>query len=80
MAFDTVSHDRLIKNLVPAIGFSQETIHWFTCYLSNRTQVTSVSLEKSNTKPVQVHVPKGTLVALGTLVVYWVLFRFHLHE
>ena len=60
-AFDTVSHDRLIKKL-STIGFSQETIHWFTCYLSNRTQVTSVGLEKSITKPVQVGVPQGSIL------------------
>ena len=66
-ALDTVSHDRLIKKL-SNIGFSQETIHWFTCYLSNRTQVTSVGLEKSATKPLQVGVPQGSI--LGSLLFF----------
>jgi hypothetical protein len=40
-AFDTVSHDRLIQKL-GTIGFSQPTINWFSSYLSNRFQVTSI--------------------------------------
>jgi hypothetical protein len=65
-AFDTVSHDRLIQKL-GTIGFSQPTINWFSFYLSNRFQVTSIGLEQSFTQLVQVGVPKE---------VYWVLYCF----
>ena len=34
-AFDTVSHDILLKKM-EFIGFSEETTKWFKSYLSNR--------------------------------------------
>ena len=66
-AFDTVSHDRLTQKLGTIADFSQPTINWFSSYLSNRFQVTSIGLEQSSTQPVHVGVPKD---------VYWVHYCF----
>ena len=66
-AFDTVSHDRLIQKL-GTIGFSEPTINWFSSYLSNRSQVTSIGLEQSR--------PLNQYMSEYPKEVYWVLYCF----
>ncbi len=46
-AFDMVDHDILIKKL-SCYRFSDESLRWFTSYLKQRKQVTSVNGAKSS--------------------------------
>ena len=65
--FDTVSDDRLIQKL-GTIGFSEPTVNWFSSYLSNRFQVTSIGLEQS--------CPHNQYMSEYRKEVYWVLYCF----
>ncbi len=60
-AFDMVNHDILIKKL-SCYRFSDESVRWFTSYLKQRKQVTSVNGTKSNDKFITCGVPQGSIL------------------
>jgi hypothetical protein len=50
-AFDTVDQT-ILQEKLKSIGFSTSVLVWFTSYLSNRTQVTTINNSMSTPKPV----------------------------
>ena len=64
-AFDTIDHKLLLKKMI-FLGFSQKTIKWFECYLSNRTFIVNVNDKFSKLGDVTCGVPQGSI--LGPLL------------
>ena len=64
-AFDTIDHEILLEKMI-YLGFSDQTIKWFRCYLSNRTFIVNISDKSSNLGKVSCGVPQGSI--LGPLL------------
>ena len=68
-AFDTVSHDILLKKLkcygVRGIGFN-----WFQSYLHNRKQYTKIGESNSSTKELLYGVPQGSVLGPLLFMIY----------
>ena len=60
-AFDTVPHKELISKL-ERFGFVDNSIAWFTNYLSNRSQVVSLGNNLSSPLAVENGVPQGSIL------------------
>lgn len=60
-AFDTVPHKELISKLEP-FGFVDNSIAWFTHYLSNRSQVVSFGTNLSSPLAMENGVPQGSIL------------------
>ena len=64
-AFDTVSHDLILKKLI-MLGIKGKEIEWFKSYMSNRKQFVQLDDVSSEKKNVTVGVQQGSL--LGVLL------------
>ena len=64
-AFDTISHDTLIKTL-HKYSFSREFLHWTLSYLSSRKQYVQLDSKKSTFMTTYFGVPQGSI--LGPLL------------
>ena len=64
-AFDTLSHDILLKKLYK-YGIRGSAWNWVKSYLSNRKQYVSHGSEKSGTGNIEIGVPQGSI--LGPLL------------
>ena len=64
-AFDTVSHEMLIKKL-NSYGITESALQWFKSYLSDRTQAVNVNSTLSDFKSINIGVPQGSI--LGPLL------------
>ena len=58
-AFDTVDHGILIKKL-EFYGIKNNTLRWFTSYLSDRKQICKVGMSVSNSENITTGVPQGS--------------------
>ena len=74
-AFDKVSHAQLIRRLYD-FGFRGNLLKWFTSYLSNRYQQTTVGGATSRPLAVTSSVPQGSI--LGPLL--FLLYENHLSD
>ena len=59
-AFDTVNHDILLQKL-PGFGIRNMELNWFKSYLSGRSQAVAVDGNISDTLPITVGVPQGSI-------------------
>ena len=64
-AFDTIDHNILIKKM-PFLGFTDETVKWYTSYLSNRKFIISMENAYSDKAAITCGVPQGSI--LGPLL------------
>ena len=64
-AFDMVDHDILLKKL-KLYNFSQDSMSWFTSYLSNRQQCVKINHKVSQPLEIKYGVPQGSI--LGPLL------------
>ena len=63
--FDVVNHPILLDKM-KEYNFAEETIDWFRCYLTDRSQYVQVESSMSPTLPVPWGVPQGSI--LGPLL------------
>ena len=68
-AFDTVSHEILLKKL-KLYGFDLSTLHWFENYLNSRSQGTIVNNFISQTQRVKYGVPQGSTLGPTLFILY----------
>ena len=68
-AFDTVPHKELISKL-ERFGFVENSIVWFTNYLSNRSQVVSLGTNLSSLLAVENGVPQGSILGPMLFTLY----------
>lgn len=71
-AFDYVNHSILLKKL-KQYNFSNESILWFSSYLTNRCQLVQINNTRSSLRNIKTGVPQGSL--LGPI-----LFLFYIND
>ncbi|XP_029923297.1 uncharacterized protein LOC115370421 [Myripristis murdjan] len=82
-AFDTICHTTLLNRL-SSIGITHTPLHWFTSYLSGRTQFIQLKSLKSIPSSVTSGVPQGSVLGPLLFIIYLLplgnIFRkFNIH-
>ena len=67
--FDTIDHNILIKK-IHFLSFTDETIKWYTSYLSNRNFIISIKNEYSDKASITCGVPQGSILGLLLFLIY----------
>lgn len=68
-AFDTVSHEILLRQL-HKYGVRGKTLDWFTSYLTNRTQYVKLSYVEFNFLQILCGVPQGSTIGPLLFLLY----------
>ena len=61
-AFDTISHDLLLKRLDARFGIRLHALNWIRSYLTNRTQYVTVNNFSSDQHKLRTGVPQGSVL------------------
>ena len=61
-AFDTISHNLLLKRLDSRFGIRSHALNWIKSYLSNRTQYVTVNNITSDPQQLSTGVPQGSVL------------------
>ena len=67
---DTVDHAILLDKLLRSLGVDEGSLKWFRSYLSERSQVTSISDSVSSPLPMSVGVTQGSILGPLLFIVY----------
>ena len=69
-AFDTIDHTILLHRLDQVFGIHDTALHWFSSYLTNRTQTVTVNNCSSAPEIISCGVPLGSVLAPVRFVLY----------
>ena len=69
-AFDTIDHTILLQRLEHVFGMHHTALHWFSSYLTNRTQTVTVNNCGSAPVTISCGVPRGSVLGPVLFVLY----------
>ena len=69
-AFDTIDHTILLHRLDHVFGIHDAALHWFSSYLTNRTQTVTVNNCSSAPVTISCGVPQGSVLGPVLFVLY----------
>ena len=61
-AFDTVNHETLLHRMETEYGITGHALHWIESYFANRTQLVSINIVQSTSKPLSTGLPQGSVL------------------
>ena len=68
-AFDTIDHNILLEKLM-AIGFCDDTVHWFHSYLTDRAFLVSIENKYSSISKISCGVLQGSILGPLLFLIY----------
>ena len=68
-AFDTVSHEMLIKKL-NSYGIRESALQWFKSYLNDRSQAVNVNSTLLDFKSINIGVPQGSIIGPLLFIIF----------
>ena len=69
-AFDTISHTKLIHRLQQDYGVTGKVLCWIESYLKNRTAMVKIGAVESETRPIAIGVPQGSILGPLLFILY----------
>ena len=69
-AFDTTDHTILLQRFEHAFGIHDTALHWFSSYLTNRTQTVTVNNCSPTPVTISCGVPRGSVLGPVLFVLY----------
>ena len=69
-AFDTIDHVILLQRLEHVFGIHDTALHWFSSYLTNRTQTVTVNNCSSASVTISCRGPRGSVLGTVLFVLY----------
>ena len=68
-AFDTIDHT-ILQRLEHVLGIHHTALHWFSSYLTNRTQTVTVNNRSSAPVTISCGVPQGSVLGHVLFILY----------